>query len=177
MRGEINICRKDNTWSKTLHLTMASTQISHQKTQPGMQHLQSPQIDCEYQSQGAKKHQCQTISKHTNTHPALHAILGTNIHFSTLARVLTVPQENAMQQRSQVRTHSKAPLQSTSAKHTAATKSMSRPHCWSLANVSTLMTTAFLCCNTCMQFSWKCWIVLSILLEIHTAFRQHKLSS
>ena len=57
------------------------------------------------------------ISKHTNTHPALHAILGTNIHFSTLARVLTVPQENAMQQRSQVRTHSKAPLQSTSAKH------------------------------------------------------------
>ena len=53
----------------------------------------------------------------------------------------------------------KTPLQNTSAKHTAATKSMSRPHCWSLANVSTLMTTAFLCCNTCMQFSWKCWIV------------------
>jgi len=82
------------------------------------------------------------ISKHTNTHPALHAILGTNIHFSTLARVLTVPQENAMQQRSQVRTHSKAPLQSTSAKH------LCKAHCSNKVNVAATLLKSRKCKHT-----------------------------
>ena len=174
MRREINICRKDSTWNKTPHLTMASTPISHQRTQFDLEcnTCDHPKLIANTNHKTSKSINVKNKQTHKHT-SGLARDADTNIHKHTLLHTCTSAHNTIRKKTCSNKVkcaHTAKHLcksHCSNEVHAAATvlKSRTRKHTDDNHNLLVLQhmhaffMKMLLCC-------------LAILFEIHTVFHQ-----